>query len=79
MTAETALPSGSAMLKEISCPVGFIYGGESRFFPQEDRLRLENQIGSDLLFEIPEARHHVFLDEPQEFTEVLNRLLTALS
>jgi len=72
------LPSGVSMIHSITCPIGFIYGDQSRFFPGEKRQFLETLIGVDKLVAIPDAAHHVFLDQPQAFTQALADLLLKL-
>jgi len=69
------LPSGVAMIQKITCPIGFIYGDRSRFFPREKHQFLEELMGKDSVVVIPDAAHHVFLDQPQAFIAALAALL----
>lgn len=73
------LPTAAEMIDKLTIPVGFIYGEQSRFFPKEFVEALTQQINPDWLYRIPNAYHHVFLDQPQQFTIVLKELLTKMS
>ncbi|HIG42771.1 MAG: alpha/beta hydrolase [bacterium] len=69
------LPDAATMIRTIGCPVAFVYGGQSRFFPPQNRGLIESLFNSDRLLRIEDAHHHIFLDEPLEFIRVLTQLL----
>ncbi|MCB1645442.1 MAG: alpha/beta hydrolase [Pseudomonadales bacterium] len=73
------LPDSATMIEQTRCPVGFIYGAESRFFPAEKIALLETLIAPDRLVRINQAWHHLFLDQPGAFTEELKKLLSRMS
>ena len=74
----TELPNAVTMIREMVCPVGFIYGENSIFFPQENVERLKSLFAEDLLIGIPNAHHHLFLEQPENFCaraiDILERL-----
>ena len=69
------LPDAVTMIRGIPCPVGFIYGARSRFFPPEAVALLQGLIAPDLIFRIEAAHHHLFLDQPLAFIDALKTLL----
>ena len=71
-----SLPDAATMVQKIKCPVFQIYGSQSRFFPPESIASLESWLGSDHVFKIDDAHHHVFLDKPLAFTKVLSQVLS---
>lgn len=75
---DVELPDAVSMLKEVKCPTGFIYGENSRFFPPEAVTLLESIIEPDLLLSIPNAHHHLFLDQPLAFIDTLGKILSRL-
>lgn len=75
MKATESFPSAAEMVADLSMPVGFIYGGKSRFFFPEAISALEQLIKPPLLSRIDEAYHHVFLDQPEQFTDQLALIL----
>ena len=72
------LPSGVDMIENLRIPVGFIYGKESIFFQEEQERFLQSIIEPSLLAAIPDAAHHVFLDQPILFCEELKNLLVKI-
>ena len=76
--AEVDLPDAVTMVEGTNCQVGFIYGLDSRFFPGEAVQMLKEVIDPDLLQGVPEAHHHVFLDQPLVFIESLKGILTSI-
>ena len=72
------LPDAVTLIRKIKCPVGFIYGEQSRFFPPEAVALLKTVIVPDLLYSIPNAHHHVFLDQPLAFIDTLKQLLSRI-
>ena len=75
---DISLPDAATMVKKISCPVFQIYGTQSRFFPPESIASLESWLGPDHIFRIDAAHHHLFLDRPVEFTQMLGHVLSKL-
>ena len=69
------LPSGIDMIKDLTVPVGFIYGKKSIFFQGEQEKLLQSMIKPQYLVSIPDAAHHVFLDQPRLFCRELKCLL----
>jgi pimeloyl-ACP methyl ester carboxylesterase len=74
-----SLPDAVTMIKEMPCPVGFIYGEQSVFFPQVNVEQLKSLFAEDLLKGIADAHHHVFLDQPQAFCQELAAILSTLA
>lgn len=72
------LPDAVTMISNIQCPVGFIFGEHSRFFGPESIEQLKHLIDPSLLAAIPNAHHHVFLDQPLAFIDALTRILARL-
>ncbi len=72
------LPDGATTIRETPCPVGFIIGEQSRFFPPEARALVSTLIDPTLLRVVPNAWHHVFLDQPLHFIEALGEILVNL-
>ena len=70
-----ALPDAVTMVSEMVCPAGFIYGEKSVFFPPENIKRLTSLFPQDLLTGIPDAHHHLFLQQPEKFCAALRNLL----
>jgi pimeloyl-ACP methyl ester carboxylesterase len=73
-----ALPDGASMLAAMDCPVGVIYGNLSKFFPETTRQLLTELLPAEQIISIPDAHHHVFLDQPQAFIDGLQQLLPQL-
>jgi len=73
-----ALPDGASMLASMACPVGAIYGDLSVFFPLATRQLLAELLPAEGIKNIPEAHHHVFLDQPLAFIDSLQKLLAGL-
>ncbi len=78
MRHEENFPTAWEMMQALKVPAGFIYGEESRFFPEEAVNELRSLIRDDLLVGIPEAYHHVFLDQPLAFISALKAMLPRL-
>ena len=76
--ANVELPDAASMVERSSCPVGFIYGAMSRLFPPEAVKIVNEVIKPEILRCIPEAHHHVFLDQPLDFIEALEGVLKKL-
>ena len=69
------LPDAQTMVTSLGNPVGFIYGMNSRFFPENVIDQLGSIIDDELLIPVPDAHHHVFLDQPLVFIEALELIL----
>ena len=67
-----------ALVKAVRAPLALIRGGKSQLFQAEDAAYLMSLIapGSPYV-EIPEAEHHVMIDQPLAFVAALRALLTA--
>jgi len=72
------LPDAASMVEQTLCPVGFIYGEDSRLFPAEAIKVVTEVIEPELLRCIPDAHHHVFLDQPVVFIDALKGILRKL-
>jgi pimeloyl-ACP methyl ester carboxylesterase len=60
------------------CPLALIRGAKSQLFHAEDAAYLLSLIGPDAPYvEIPEAEHHVMIDQPLAFVAALRALLAA--
>ena len=70
---------GTAMhedLANLRCRVGVIYGEESYLFSQDIADYMFEVLGKSVPFVgIPEAQHHLFLDQPLAFVSALRTLL----
>ena len=75
---DSDLPDAFTMTAQSKCPVGIIYGGNSRLFPAESVKILEEVIRADLIQCVPDSHHHVFLDQPLAFIDALNTMLPRL-
>ncbi|MEM1433005.1 MAG: alpha/beta hydrolase [Pseudomonadota bacterium] len=63
-------------LKQLPCRVAVLYGEESALFDQEIADYMFAVLDESVPFmAIPEARHHVFLDQPLAFVAALRMLL----
>jgi pimeloyl-ACP methyl ester carboxylesterase len=74
-----ALPDSASMLADIACPIGAIYGDLSKFFPEATCQLLTRLLPAESIISIPEAHHHVFLDQPLAFIDSLQQLITKLN
>jgi pimeloyl-ACP methyl ester carboxylesterase len=63
-------------LKQISCRIGILRGENSLIFPHEVGEYMFNLLGRAVpVIEIPEAQHHVMLDQPLAFIAAIRALL----
>lgn len=60
---------------DIAQAKGIVYGGDSRAFPKEMVEWVQSTVKDIELVKIEHAAHHLMLDQPQEFIQVLTRLL----
>lgn len=65
----------SAELSRILCPTLLIRGGASKTLSLEIVKEMEAQCSRLRTIEIPDAGHHVFLDKPAAFLEVVRKFL----
>ncbi len=72
------LPDAARMVERSLCPVGFIYGADSRLFPPAEVKTVTEVIKPGLYKCIPDAHHHVFLDQPLVFINTLKEILKNL-
>jgi pimeloyl-ACP methyl ester carboxylesterase len=67
-----------AMVKGARSPLAVIRGGKSQLFQAEDAAYLRSLIPRNSPYvEIPEAEHHVMIDQPLAFVAALRALLAA--
>jgi pimeloyl-ACP methyl ester carboxylesterase len=78
MALTEEFPAAADMVRDMQIPVGFIYGEKSRFFPPAIAEGLALILDSTLIRAVPDAYHHVFLDQPLSFIEALKGLLPQL-
>ena len=78
MSLAEDFPPAADMVRDMKIPVGFIYGEKSRFFPPSIAEALGLILDSALIRAVPDAYHHVFLDQPLRFIEALKDLLPEL-
>lgn len=63
-------------LKDVSCRIAFMRGEKSLIFPPEIGDFMFELLGKNVPFiEIPEAQHHIMLDQPLAFVAALRSLL----
>ena len=79
MPNDSIYPAASDMVKSLSIPVGFIYGKKSRFFPESVVDGLTEIFDPRFITAIPNAHHHVFVDQPLRFVDALDKMLGELS
>lgn len=72
------LPDALTMITESQCPIGIIYGQNSRILTAESATILKDLVGEDLIQCVPDSHHHVFLDQPLAFIDTLRNLLPKL-
>jgi pimeloyl-ACP methyl ester carboxylesterase len=66
----------AAQLAELSCRVGVMFGEHSTLFVQEVVDYMFEVLDQSVPFvSIPEAHHHLFLDQPLAFVASLRTLL----
>ncbi|MEM7284380.1 MAG: alpha/beta hydrolase [Pseudomonadota bacterium] len=68
-------PASADMFRDMTIEKGVIYGELSRFYQPESLEVLTGCLNADRIKKIPNAHHHVFLDQPLEFAKSLNDLL----
>jgi len=71
-------PDAVTMIENLQIPTAYIYGELSRFSPPEVLKDLALLFPADKLARVAGAYHHVFLDQPLAFVEILQKLLIRL-
>lgn len=71
-------PDAASMMRDLKIPAAYIYGELSRFCPPEALELLKTLFPPERLKMVAAAHHHIFLDQPLEFIEVLKELLAQL-
>tara|TARA_R110002073_G_scaffold2932_12_gene18981 strand:+ start:1346 stop:2206 length:861 start_codon:yes stop_codon:yes gene_type:complete len=71
-------PDAATMIQELKMPSAYIYGELSRFCPPGALELLKTLFPEKLLKKVPDAHHHVFLDQPQGFIAALKEVLKEL-
>ncbi len=79
MTHREDFPDAYTMLDQMSVPIGFIYGCQSRFFPPEVLAAMRPLFEESLFTGIEAAYHHVFLDQPEAFVAALTTQLKRMA
>lgn len=65
-----------SLLRSIPCRIGIMRGENSAIFPAEVGEYMYELLGSSVpVIEIPEAQHHIMLDQPIAFVSALRALL----
>ncbi len=70
-------PNNPRLLVEPACPIGFIWGEDSMLLPPERVAYIRSQLpaGSPMVG-IPDAHHHVMVDQPLAFVTALRGMLS---
>ncbi|MFT4676205.1 MAG: pimeloyl-ACP methyl ester carboxylesterase [Patiriisocius sp.] len=76
---EYEYPDAASMMQGLKIPAAYIYGELSRFCPPEALELLKTLFPPERLKMVAAAHHHVFLDQPLRFNEVLKEVLANLS
>ena len=64
---------------DLTVPVGVIYGADSELFSRRTLEYMQELIPQDFPYvEIPQAQHHVFLDQPLAFIDSLHKIVDKL-
>ena len=71
----SGLDAGTS-IRQMACPVAIIYGEKSRFFDPGVRNYLGTLLPAEDLYPVHAAHHHLFLDQPLVFDQVLRDLLS---
>ena len=79
MTMPTDLPPATQMLEELTVPAALILGEKSRFFPPQAVDGIRHLFPEGRLIAIPNAAHHLLLDQPLLFVDALKALLKSPS
>ncbi len=71
-------PGAEIAFERISCPTLLVRGGESRLLTPDRAVELRERIPNARLVEIPEAGHHVHLDQPETVLETIQQFLATV-
>jgi pimeloyl-ACP methyl ester carboxylesterase len=67
-------------LHALALPLGVIHGADSELFSGRTLAHMRTLRGGDFpAVAIPDARHHLFLDQPHAFAQVLERMVAELA
>jgi pimeloyl-ACP methyl ester carboxylesterase len=67
-------------LVEVTCPLALVRGEESRILDRETAEQMCDQFGGTcVLIDIPQAHHHVMIDQPLALVSVIRTLLAGWS
>jgi pimeloyl-ACP methyl ester carboxylesterase len=65
--------------QSLTVPLGVIFGADSELYSQQSLEYMQELVPQDFPFrEIPNAQHHVFLDQPLAFVEALKDVCSQL-
>lgn len=76
MTAAADLPAATLMISELQVPAAMIIGEQSRFFPPQAIDEARPLFPDGRLVVIPDAAHHLLLDQPLQFIDAAKSLLS---
>lgn len=66
------------LLRAARCPLAFLYGEKSAFATEDALRHLRDQArGRSPFIIVPEARHHIMIDQPVAFISILRTLLAS--
>ncbi|MFT7244988.1 MAG: pimeloyl-ACP methyl ester carboxylesterase [Candidatus Azotimanducaceae bacterium] len=71
-------PDAVTMIENLQIPTAYIYGELSRFCPPEALQELASLFPGEKLKMVAAAYHHVFLDQPEAFIDILQEMLPGL-
>ena len=64
---------------KLSLPVGLIHGADSALFCERTRAYMQEMIqGETPVVAVPDARHHLFLDQPLAFIAAVQEMCRSL-
>ena len=63
---------------KLDCPLDYVYGQASQLVTQEvlEYMTYVGNLDDKIIHSLPGAMHHLFLDMPEEFISLINRLLS---
>ena len=63
---------------KLDCPLDYVYGQASQLVTQEvlEYMTYVGNLDEKIIHSLPGAMHHLFLDMPEEFISLINRLLS---
>jgi pimeloyl-ACP methyl ester carboxylesterase len=72
------MPDLGALMSQVKCPLALVWGERSALMPQETMDYMLAQLPDDIVrFSIPDADHHVMIDQPLATVAALRGLLSA--